>query len=57
MNIQTMQVVDWPVVQEIYREGIATHNATFETEVPSWEEWDKNHLTSCRLVICKKTKL
>ena len=31
-------------------EGIATGNATFETEAPEWQDWDGNHLTSCRLV-------
>ena len=40
----------WPVVREIYREGIATGNATFETELPSWEEWDSSHRKDCRLV-------
>ena len=30
----------WPAVREIYREGIATGNATFETELPDWEKWD-----------------
>ena len=40
----------WPAVQEIYREGIATGNATFETEVPDWEKWDGGHRRDCRLV-------
>src|ERR1700751_3705324 len=40
----------WPAVREIYREGIATGNATFETEVPDWEKWDSNHRKDCRLV-------
>jgi phosphinothricin acetyltransferase len=40
----------WPAVREIYREGIATGNATFETELPAWEKWDKSHLRNCRLV-------
>jgi len=40
----------WPAVQEICREGIATGNATFETELPDWEKWDNRHLKSCRLV-------
>jgi L-amino acid N-acyltransferase YncA len=35
---------DWPAVQAILAEGIATRNATFETAVPSWEEWDAGHL-------------
>lgn len=40
----------WPAVREIYREGIATGNATFETEVPDWEKWDQGHLRTCRLI-------
>ena len=40
----------WPVVREIYREGIATGNATFETELPDWEKWDSVHHKHCRLV-------
>src|SRR6202158_1488818 len=40
----------WPAVREIYREGIVTGNATFETEVPDWEKWDSNHRKDCRLV-------
>jgi L-amino acid N-acyltransferase YncA len=45
-----MRPVDWLRVAEIYAEGIATRNATFETEVPSWEEWDAAHLPEHRLV-------
>ena len=40
----------WPAVREIYREGIATGNATFEVELPDWEKWDSNHRKTCRLV-------
>lgn len=40
----------WPAVREIYREGIATGNATFETEVPDWKKWDAGHRKDCRLV-------
>jgi phosphinothricin acetyltransferase len=40
----------WPAVREIYRQGIATGNATFETELPDWEKWDSAHLKRCRLV-------
>jgi L-amino acid N-acyltransferase YncA len=40
----------WPAVREIYREGIATGNATFETELPDWEKWDADHRKDCRLV-------
>ena len=45
-----MQDGDWEAVRAIYLEGIATGNATFETEAPDWETWDCNHLRECRLV-------
>lgn len=34
-----MSAEDWPSVARIYREGMATGNATFEHTVPSWEQW------------------
>jgi L-amino acid N-acyltransferase YncA len=33
-----MTAADWPAVQAIYAAGIATGDATFETEPPSWEQ-------------------
>jgi L-amino acid N-acyltransferase YncA len=48
--IGTMTPVDWPEVRAIYREGLATGLATFETEAPSWEQWDAGHLPACRLL-------
>jgi L-amino acid N-acyltransferase YncA len=41
---------DWAQARAIYLEGIATGNATFETDAPSWEKWDAGHLKKCRLV-------
>jgi L-amino acid N-acyltransferase YncA len=41
---------DWPAVKAIYEQGIARGNATFETEAPSWQDWDKTHLEGHRLV-------
>ena len=41
---------DADAVLAIYADGIATGDATFQTEVPSWEEWDANHLGAPRLV-------
>jgi L-amino acid N-acyltransferase YncA len=40
----------WPAVKAIYEEGIATGNATFQTEAPSWAHWDKSHLSHSRLI-------
>ena len=39
----------WSAASRIYAEGIATGQATFETEPPSWEEWDRDRLPVCRL--------
>ena len=52
MKIQTtpMQPSDWPAVLAIYAQGIATRNATFETQLPDWEKWDASHRPECRLV-------
>ena len=50
MTIRPMQPWDWASVRAIYEEGIATGNATFQTEAPSWEDWDAGHLAECRLV-------
>lgn len=48
--IREMTAADWPAVKRIYEEGIATGFATFETEAPSYEEWDATHLAVCRFV-------
>jgi L-amino acid N-acyltransferase YncA len=45
-----MRPEDWPAVREIYGEGIATGNATFETELPDWEKWNNAHRQECRLI-------
>jgi phosphinothricin acetyltransferase len=45
-----MQPEHWPDVAAIYAEGIATGDATFETVVPSWAEWDASHLVEPRCV-------
>jgi len=50
LRIDPMLPADWPVVREIYLEGIATRQATFETEAPAWEAWDAAHLPFTRLV-------
>lgn len=49
-EIIPMQPADWQAVCEIYRQGIATGNATFETELPEWEKWNSAHRQHCRLI-------
>jgi L-amino acid N-acyltransferase YncA len=50
IKIDEMLSEDWGQVREIYLEGIATGNATFQKEAPSWEEWDNNLIKECRIV-------
>lgn len=45
-----MSAEDWPAVRQIYVEGIASGQATFETEAPAWEAWDGNHNAFGRLI-------
>ena len=52
-----MQPRDWPEVSRIYAEGIETGVATFETAVPSYEQWDGNHLKACRLIAEEQGKV
>jgi L-amino acid N-acyltransferase YncA len=48
--IAALVAADWADVARIYAEGIATGVATFETELPAWEEWDRAHLPEHRLL-------
>lgn len=50
IRIEPMFPADWPSVREIYLEGIATGNATFEKSAPDWSHWSAVHLECCRLV-------
>lgn len=49
-TIDRMASRDWEQVRAIYLQGIATGDATFETDAPAWESWDRSHLPECRLV-------
>jgi len=55
--IKPMGREHWPEVLRIYLEGIATGNATFEVEAPSWEKWDGSHLPNCRLIAQEESKI
>ena len=55
--LRKMYPEDWPEVARIYQEGISTGFATFETEVPDYQSWDKAHISECRLVAEDKTKV
>jgi L-amino acid N-acyltransferase YncA len=48
--VEPMAPGDWDAVRRIYADGIASGDATFETEPPAWETWDAAHLPDHRLV-------
>jgi L-amino acid N-acyltransferase YncA len=50
VTITPLRQADWNDVARIYAEGIATGDATFETEVSDWERWDASHMSGHRLV-------
>ncbi len=47
--IGSLAAADWDGVARIYAEGIATGDATFETEAPDRRDWDAAHLPTPRL--------
>jgi L-amino acid N-acyltransferase YncA len=50
MILNPMEQQHWPKVREIYEQGIASGDATFQTTAPTWEEWDASHVKSSRIV-------
>jgi phosphinothricin acetyltransferase len=49
VKVRPLAAADWELVRSIYRAGIATGQATFETEAPTWERWNNAHLPAPRL--------
>jgi L-amino acid N-acyltransferase YncA len=56
-TISPMRPEDYPAVSAIYREGIDTGDATFETAVPGWADWNASHLPQGRLVARRGAEL
>ena len=50
MLVRPLQQQGYPAVAAVFAEGIATGRATFETTVPTWEEWDAAHLPAHRFL-------
>ena len=50
-QIRDMKSSDWEVVGRIYQEGMDTNIATFQTDCPTWEEFDASRTKDCRFVI------
>ena len=50
VRLAPMTADHWPQVRDIYAAGIATGNATFESEPPTWQKFDAGKLEAHRLV-------
>jgi L-amino acid N-acyltransferase YncA len=53
-NIEVMLAAHWVEVKRIYEEGIATGQATFQTEAPDWDQWHSSHLPDLRFVLLER---
>lgn len=49
VTLRPLVAGDWDAVRAIYREGIDSGNATFETSVPDWKTWDESRLEMGRI--------
>ena len=54
MEIRPITKDNFSEVVEIYKQGLATNIATFQNDLPQWEEWQKGHLDFCRISIYEK---
>ena len=50
VGIRPFHDEDWPSVRAIYAQGIATRNATYEIEPPTFERWAATHPPEHRFV-------
>ncbi|MBN9240129.1 MAG: N-acetyltransferase [Micrococcales bacterium 70-64] len=50
ISVRPLVAADWEDVRRIFAEGIATGNATFEPEPPTWEGFDAGKVPHSRLV-------
>lgn len=57
IQIRTLTAADWEPVRQIFLEGIATGQATFEAQAPSWAIWNSNHLVTPRLVATSEERV
>ncbi|MGD2197423.1 N-acetyltransferase family protein [Lysinibacillus fusiformis] len=57
LNIRKMKKNDLKEVLQIYKEGIETGMATFETIVPSQHVWDNGHHATLRFVAEENNRL
>jgi phosphinothricin acetyltransferase len=52
MSIRRFRRQDFERVQEIYKQGIDTQNATFQINKKSWQQWQDSMLQDTCIVLC-----
>lgn len=57
MTVRSMQKEDWESVAGIYQQGLDSNMASFQTDCPSYEEFDASHLHFCRLVLLENDEI
>ena len=57
INIEPMQAYQAPILLDIYRQGILSGMATFETTVPEWPEFDAKYLPHSRITAREGTEI
>jgi L-amino acid N-acyltransferase YncA len=57
LSVRRLEPADWPAVEAIYREGIATGNATFEANPPTWEAFYAGKVPELRLVAVDRERV
>lgn len=57
MEIRPITKDNFSEAVEIYKQGLATNIATFQNDLPQWEDWNKGHLDFCRISIYENNKM
>lgn len=56
ITVRGLEPSDSMKVLAIFAEAIKGSDATFETNVPTWREWDRAHIPMLRMVACDPAK-
>jgi L-amino acid N-acyltransferase YncA len=57
MTIKPLTAGHYSTVKKIYEQGIATGQATFQTNAPDWDEWNQSHLAHSRFVAIENNEV
>lgn len=57
MKIEPISLTNYNQIAAIYKEGIDSGMATFETNVPIWNVWDAAHLSHSRIALYSDTAI